>query len=49
MQAGNTALHWAAYRGYIDTIDTLLNRGAKPNVRNNVRQIIFDKMKCLIC
>jgi hypothetical protein len=37
-QAGNTPLHNAAYEGWIDGAQTLLQLGAKVNASNNVRR-----------
>jgi ankyrin repeat protein len=33
--AGNTALHWAAYRNHPQLVEFLLSMGANPNVENN--------------
>jgi hypothetical protein len=36
-QAGNTPLHNAAYEGWLDGVNLLLQAGAKVNASNNVR------------
>jgi ankyrin repeat protein len=37
LQAGNTPLHNAAYEGWLDGVNLLLQAGAKVNASNNVR------------
>ena len=32
---GASPLHWAAYRGYVDIVDVLLERGARIDSKNN--------------
>jgi len=33
-EAGNTPLHWAAYKGHFDIVRLLLEHGADPNIQN---------------
>ena len=36
LQEGNTPLHYAAYKGHGEVVDTLVNAGATVDVINNV-------------
>ena len=36
LQDGDTPLHWAAYQGHGEVVDTLVNAGATVDVINNV-------------
>ena len=36
LQGGDTPLHWAAYYGHGEVVDTLVNAGATVDVINNV-------------
>jgi ankyrin repeat protein len=36
LQWGDTALHWAAARGYVEVINLLVKHGAAVDIRNKV-------------
>ncbi|AZL15206.1 ankyrin repeat domain-containing protein [Rickettsiales endosymbiont of Stachyamoeba lipophora] len=40
---GNTALHYAAQEGYIETVKILLNKGTNPNITNKEGRTALDQ------
>ena len=47
-QNGQTALHWAALRGREACVQLLLDKGADPNARDQVRLSKVEAMVCTI-
>ena len=44
-ELGNTPLMWAAFRGKLDVVQLLLEKGANPKKRNRMKQNAFDLAK----